>query len=382
MKRPEFIKRLNKAFKTHPVVALLGPRQCGKTTLSRLYVEEEGAKSPIALFDLEDPTDLRILENPKTALEPIDGLIIIDEVQRAPELFPILRVLVDESEKRRKFFILGSASRDLLRQSSETLAGRIAYIELTPFSLYEVDDQEKLWLRGGFPNSYLADSIEDSVYWRKQYISTFLERDIPALGIRIPPIALRRFWMMLTHYHGQTFNASEIGQSLGISDTTVRHYLDILTGTFMIRQLIPWFENIKKRQVKTPKIYFRDSGLYHTLSEITDKGSLLHNPRLGASWEGFALEEVIRAYRAAPEECYFWGIHGQAELDLFMLKDGKRLGFEFKFNDAPSLSKSMEIAMETLKLDELNVVYPGNKNYKLASNIFVKGLGSIASVIQ
>jgi predicted AAA+ superfamily ATPase len=377
MDRPLFIKRIKDAFKTHPVVALLGPRQCGKTTLSKLYLKEKGMDSSPLVFDLEDPTDLKILENPKTALESSSGLVIIDEIQRAPELFPVLRVLVDQQRAGRKFLILGSASRDLLRQSSETLAGRIAYIELTPFSMFEVDDQDRLWLRGGFPKSYLADSIEESVFWRKQYISTFLERDIPNLGIRIAPLALRRFWMMLTHYHGQMFNASEIGKSLGIADTTVRHYLDILTGTFMIRQLIPWFENIQKRQLKRPKIYFRDSGIYHTLSEITDKNSLMHNPRLGASWEGFALEEVIRAYQVDPQECFFWGVHGEAELDLFFIKDGKRLGFEFKYCDAPSKTRSMEIAVNTLKLDSLQVIYPGDKNYKLDPAIFVVGIKSI-----
>jgi len=373
-KRPQFIQRIKNAFKTHRVVALLGPRQCGKTTLSQLYTKEERLNSSVHVFDLEDATDLAILENPKTALESLKGLIILDEVQRAAEIFPVLRVLVDQHKVDQKFLILGSASRDLLRQSSETLAGRIAYIELTPFTMSEVNDQDRLWLRGGFPNSYLAKSIEDSVYWRKQYITTFLERDIPNLGIRIAPIALRRFWMMLTHYHGQTFNASEIGQSLGVADTTVRNYLDILTGTFMVRQLIPWFENIKKRQVKKPKIYFRDSGIYHTLSEITDKHTLLHNPRLGASWEGFALEEIIRIHQVMPEECFFWGIHGQAELDLFIIKNGKRLGFEFKYNDAPKKTKSMELAIDMLKLDALQVIYPGNKDYNLGPKISVKSV--------
>lgn len=254
------------------------------------------------------------------------------------------------------------------------LAGRIAYIEVTPFSLSEVDDLEKLWIDGGFPNSYLAQSSEDSVYWRQQYISGFLERDIPNLGIRIPPVTLRRFWTMLAHYHGQSFNASEIGKSLGVADTTVRHYLDILTGSFMVRQLLPWAENIKKRQVKTPKIYFRDSGIFHTLSGITTHDSLLHHPKLGASWEGFALEQTIRLHQAEPENCYFWGIHNQAGLDLLILKDGKKIGFEVKFNDAPRLTKSMEIALDTLQLDTLQVIYPGKKKYYLNDKIEVSGL--------
>ena len=223
---------------------------------------------------------MAILENPKTALEPLSGIIIIDEIQRVPNLFPVLRVLVDQPNSKRKFLILGSASKDLIKQSSETLAGRIAYVELTPFSLDEVDDWNKLWLRGGFPNSYLAESNEDSSYWCQQYVSTFLERDIPNLGIRIPAPTLRRFWTMLAHYHGQTFNASEIAQSLGVSDTTTRGYLDILTGALMMRQLLPWLVNLKKRQVKTPKVYFRDSGIYHTLSDIEDDYALTHHPKL------------------------------------------------------------------------------------------------------
>ncbi len=374
MDRPTFIEKIRKAFRTHPIVALLGPRQCGKTTLSHLFVEAEGIKDSAHFFDLEDPADLAALESPKTTLESLKGLIVLDEIQRVPDLFPVLRVLVDQDRVERRFLILGSASRELIRQSSESLAGRIAYIELMPFSLFEVGDLQTLWLRGGFPNSYLASSIEDSVYWRKQYLTTFLERDIPNLGLRIAPMALRRFWMMLTHYHGQTFNASEIGKSLGVADTTVRHYLDILTGTFMVRQLLPWFENIKKRQVKKPKIYFRDSGIYHSLSEITNLRSLLSHPRLGASWEGFALEETVRAHKAAPEECFYWGIHGQAELDLFMIKNGKRKGFEFKYSDAPKMTKSLEMAADLLKLDEIQIIYPGEKEYAYAPNVQVKPL--------
>jgi predicted AAA+ superfamily ATPase len=285
--------------------------------------------------------------------------------------------LVDQPDAKRKFLILGSASRDLIRQSSETLSGRIAYIELTPFSMDEVDDSAKLWLRGGFPKSYLAKSIDESIYWRKQYIATFLERDIPSFGIRIPPLTLRRFWIMLAHYHGQSFNASEIGKSLGVSDTTARHYLDILTGSFMMRQLPPWIANVKKRQVKTPKIYFRDSGIYHSLSGVTDHHSLMHYPKLGASWEGFALEEIAHHYQADPEECFFWGVHNQAELDLLIVKNGKYMGFEFKYGDSPRLTPSMEIALETLELDSLHVIYPGKKDYSLGKNISVRCLDSI-----
>lgn len=372
--RLPYISRISNAFKTHSVVALLGPRQCGKTTLSREYIKIKGLEDKVHTFDLEDPTDLVILEQPKTALEPLTGTIIIDEIQRSPELFPLIRVLVDQPQSKKNFLILGSASRDLIRQSSETLAGRIAYIELTPFSAHEVDHLETLWLRGGFPNAYLAPSIDDTLFWRQQYISTFLERDIPNLGIHIPPVALRRFWTMLAHYHGQTFNSSEIGKSLGVADTTARHYLDILTGAFMVRQLQPWVANIKKRQVKAPKIYFRDSGLFHTLIGITDHLSLMHHPKLGASWEGFALEQVLRFHQAEPEESFFWAVHNQAELDLLIVKNGYRKGFEFKYGDAPRMTATMNMIIETLELDSLQIIYPGKKEYALSEKIQVRGL--------
>ena len=373
MKRERYLHAIQKAYKSHSVVAILGPRQCGKTTLARLYVEEQ--KEQVHFFDFEDPADLVIFENPKTALEPLEGLIVLDEVQRIPELFPVLRVLVDKPNSKQRFLVLGSASRDLLRQSSETLAGRIAYLELPPFSLFEVgNDAQRLWLRGGFPRSYLADSDDDSHFWRKQYISTFLERDIPSLGIRIPPESLRRFWMMLAHYHGQIFNAAEIGRSMGISDTTIRSYLDILTGTFMVRQLLPWQENAKKRQVKKPKIYFRDSGIFHTLNGLDSYASLLRHPKLGASWEGFALEEVIRQYGVDSQECFFWSVHSGPELDLMLHVGGKRLGFEFKYSDAPRLTPSMTQSLEALGLEHLFVVYPGQKKYALSPDITVTGL--------
>ncbi|MCH9611404.1 MAG: hypothetical protein S4CHLAM81_11840 [Chlamydiales bacterium] len=368
MDRKHFLDQIQRYFKTHPVVALLGPRQCGKTTLAKLF-----ASSKAHFFDLEDPADRAALENPKAVLEPLEGLIVLDEIQRTPALFELLRVLVDQ-KKRRQFLILGSASRDLIQQSSETLAGRIAYLELTPFTNFEVPNRDRLWLRGGFPNSYLAHANQDSYFWRKQYIATFLERDIPNLGIKIAPPALRRFWIMLAHYHGQTFNASELGSSLAISDKTMRHYLDILTGTFMVRQLLPWIENIKKRQVKRPKTYIRDSGIFHTLMGIEDRSALLRHPKLGASWEGFALEEVIRSLDVSAEDCYYWGIHNQAELDLLVMYNGKRLGFEFKYSDAPKKTSSMEIALETLQLDELTVIYPGTKSYSLGPKMFVDPL--------
>lgn len=375
IQRHFFINELDKAIGSHPVVALLGPRQCGKTTLVKQYAAARQTDNTphIHIFDLEDPDDLARLDAPKLALEDLLGLIVIDEIQRKPELFPLLRVLVDQ-HKKRNFLILGSASRDLIRQSSESLAGRIRYIEVTPFYYPEIDNLNKLWLRGGFPNSYLAKNDQSSNEWRAAYITTFLEQDIPNLGIQIPARTLRRFWMMLAHYHGNIFNASEIGTSLGIAHTTARHYLDILTGTFMIRELSPWIENINKRQIKSPKIYFRDSGIFHTLLGIADLSGLKNHPKLGASWEGFALEEIIRLHHAQPEECYFWGIHSQGELDLLILKNGKRLGFEFKYADAPRLTPSMQLAYDTLHLDKLTVIYPGNTSYKLTDNIEVAGL--------
>jgi len=368
-----FLERLKEAFEIHPVVALLGPRQCGKTTLARKYKEYSKESNLFTYFDLEDPRHLARLESPILALEELEGIIVIDEIQRVPELFSVLRVLVDQ-KKNRKFLILGSASRELIQQSSETLAGRIRYIELTPFNLLETNDIKKQWLRGGFPVSFLASSNKKSLEWRTAYISTFLERDIPNLGIRIPPRTLRRFYMMLAHYHGGLFKASEIGNSLGFSHTTSRNYLDILSGTFMVRELTPWFENIGKRQIKTPKIYFRDTGILHALLGIEDAKQLHNHPKLGISWEGFALEEILRFHQVPIEEAYFWGVHGQAELDLLLFIQGKKRGFEFKFSDHPSMTKSMQLAIELLSLDQFTVIVPGNESYPLASNIRVQGL--------
>jgi predicted AAA+ superfamily ATPase len=331
-------------------------------------------KAECCLFDLENPRDLAKLENPLLALEQTKGLIVIDEIQRRPELFPVLRVLADNPNCQAKYLILGSASRDLIHQSSETLAGRIAYHELTPFSLQEVDHMLTLWLRGGFPLSYLASSEEESYFWRQNYITTFLERDIPALGINIPAMTLRRFWTMLAHYHANIFNSSEIGRSMGLSHTTIRHYLDILVGTFMIRSLQPYEANLKKRQIKSPKIYFRDSGILHGLLDIPFHSALQNYPKLGASWEGFALEETIKALKAQPHECFFWGTHSGAELDLLIIHGGKRLGFEFKYSDAPRLTSSMKTAMELLNLDQLTVIYPGPDHYRLSENINVCSL--------
>ena len=374
VQRTAYLASITDNFRSHPIVALLGPRQCGKTTLAQQYAKNF---SEVHFFDLEDMRDLAALQQPLLALENLEGLIIIDEIQRLPELFPTLRVLVDQ-RKNCKFLILGSASRDLLKQSSETLAGRIAYIEVHPFSLLEVSNLPQLHLLGGYPNSYLHPNT--AFNWLEQYIRTFLERDIPNLGFSIPAVTMRRFWTMLAHYHANIFNASEIGRSLGINDHTVKNYLDILSGTFMVRQVYPWFENINKRQTKRTKIYFCDSGIFHHLMDIHSQEQLFRNPKLGASFEGFALEQVIRVFNKRSEDCYYWGIHQEAELDLFITHHGKRLGFEFKYNDAPTATSSMHKSIEYLKLNKLYVIYPGAKEYRLSEAIEVIPLANITKL--
>ena len=383
MNRNLYINAILEQFDVHHVCALLGPRQVGTTTLAQ-QVAAVMHTSAVHLFDLENPLDVAKLENPMLSLQPLmqeNALVVIDEIQRRPDLFPILRVLVDAHPKT-KILILGSASRDLIQQSSETLAGRVGYLELFPFSLLETDDLQTLWLRGGFPRSFLATSINSSFTWRESYIRTFLERDIPSLGFNVPAQQVYRFWMMLCHYHGQSANFSEIARSLGITDHMVRKYLDILVGTFMIRTLHPWFENISKRQVKAPKIYFRDSGILHALLGIKDDKQLTSFPRLGAFWEGFALEETLRAYSAKPEECFFWGTQSGAELDLLLHRAGKRIGFEFKYTDAPKVTPSMKIAQSDLQLDELHVIHPGSGSFRMADTITAWGLRAFLEHIQ
>ncbi len=381
MDRKHLLQRVSDQFQVAKVVALLGPRQSGKTTLARQFASGGGEPFDAALnyFDLEDPAHLERLATPKLALEKLQGLVVIDEIQHRPNLFPILRVLIDREKNPARFLILGSASRDLIRQGAETLAGRIAFVEVTPFSLAETgsDATDVLWLRGGFPLSFLAASDEASWHWREAYLKTFLERDIPALGLQIPAPTLRRFWMMLAHYHGQQFNASELGKSLGAADTTVSRYLDILTGTFMVRRLMPWFENIKKRQLKTPKVYFRDSGILHRLLGIPGLPEMVMHPKLGASWEGFALEQIIRTSGVSEEEAYYWGVHNQAELDLLLFRRGQRLGFEVKYTDAPKVTSSQRVALETLRLDSLTLVCPGDASYPLDDRVCVQGLAHL-----
>ena len=378
MLRQQFFSLIEQHFQIHKVCALLGPRQCGKTTLSRQFANLKEIPR-INIFDLENPLDLERLEEHMLALSDLHGFVIIDEIQYKPNLFSILRVLVDKTDI--KFLVLGSASRDLIKQSSDTLAGRIGYIEMTPFILSEVSDINKLWLRGGFPLSYLANNEELSFLWRQNYVKTFLERDIPNLGFSIPAMQLRKFWIMICHYHGGIFNASELGNSLGISYHTAKSYLDILEGTFMIRVLRPWYENLKKRQVKTPKIYFRDSGIYHTLLGLNDYESVMTSPKIGASWEGFALEQVIRYYNAEPEECYFWSSHSIAEIDLLIFKNGKRIGFEFKYTDSPKITSSMKISLEDLELDQIKVIFPGNISFKMSDKIEAIGFQTLAEKI-
>lgn len=374
MKRELYLQEIRRLFRSHSIIAMLGPRQSGKTTLAKMYSKEQEPFPRVNYFDLESPIDADRLKEPLLALKPLKGLIIIDEIQRAPDLFPVLRFLADDENLDQQYLILGSASRELIKQSAESLAGRIAYLEITPFSLQEVDSQEKLWIRGGFPKSYLAESEEMSSDWREFYIRTFLEQDIPNLGLRIAPHALRRFWMMISHYHGNLLNASELGRAFGASENTMRHYLDILTGTFMVRQLQPWWENITKRQVKSPKIYLRDSGILHSLLGLHTADQLRMSPKIGASWEGFALEELIHYHQIPPHQCYFWSTYSGAELDLLLHLQGKPIGFEIKYSDSPKMTKSMQIALQELHLDHLYIVYPGEIDYSLSEKVTVVGL--------
>ncbi|NOZ50723.1 MAG: ATP-binding protein [Chloroflexi bacterium] len=362
--RPHYLTQLEVATNRSPVVALLGPRQVGKTTLAQVFSQGKDA----TFFDLESEPDRQRLSNPELVLGALEGLIVIDEIQVMPHLFEVLRVLVDRSQQAR-YLILGSASPDIIRNTSETLAGRVEFIELPGFSLSETgpDLWRELWVRGGFPRSFLATSEENSMAWRTGFVKTFLERDIPQLGIRIPAAAMRRFWSMLSYYHGQTWNASELARNMGLSGKTVQSYLDILSGTFMVRQLQPWFANVTKRQVKAPKIYLRDTGILHTLLGLPDERALLGHPRVGASWEGFVLEEVLKA--VDPLEAYFWATHAGAELDLLFFVRGQRYGVEVKFSEAPKLTKSMHIAQDDLNLNHLWVVHPGKHTYPMKNSI-------------
>ncbi len=370
IKRTVLKKHIERALKRSRAVALLGPRQCGKTTLARELVKQSSPN----YFDLEDPESVARLNDPKTALGRLKGIIVIDEIQRRPELFPVLRVLLDRNPLLARFLILGSASPNLLQQSSESLAGRIEITIMGGFDLDEVGMKasSRLWLRGGFPLSFLAKNDTNSFIWRKNFINMFLERDLRQQGITIPAAILRRFWTMLAHSHGQVWNAADPARSLGVSEPTVRHYLDVLTGVFMVRQLQPWHANIKKRQVKAPKIYIRDTGILHSLLGIHTMDDLFDNPKYGASWEGYVIEEVIRA--SSPDEVYFWATHTGAEIDLIYKKNGRMYGVECKRSDAPVMTPSIRTALEDLSLERITVIYPGKQRYSIHKRVEVTPL--------
>jgi predicted AAA+ superfamily ATPase len=363
--RDSIIASLRSALDRSRVVVLVGPRQCGKTTLARQLLPEDS----VNYFDLEDPASLARLDEPMTALGPLRGLVVIDEVQRRPDLFPILRVLVDRKENPARFLTLGSASGDLLRQTSESLAGRMERVTIGGFALGELgtEAEQKLWFRGGFPLSFLARTRADSAAWRKSFIQTLLERDLPQWGVRVPAVALQRFWTMLAHYHGQTWNAAEPARALGVSESTTRRHLDVLTDAFMIRQLQPYHVNIRKRQVKAPKIHVRDSGLLHQLLGIDTLNTLMTHPKVGASWEGFVIEQVLMA--VDHDEAYFWATHQGAEIDLVLVRGGELLGVECKRTDAPRMTASIRSALRDLKLARVVVLYPGAKRYPLGDRV-------------
>jgi predicted AAA+ superfamily ATPase len=369
VERQKEISAISKLLKTYPAVGIIGARQVGKTTLAHQIAVKD--KRPHWFFDLENPEDLSRLSDPMLALKNLKGLIIIDEIQRCPDIFPVIRVLADRRHNPASFLILGSASPHLLRQSSETLAGRIAYHELKGFASDEVgiNNAQRLWLRGAFPRSFLAPSLNISDTWRRGFIKTYLERDLPQLGINISSHTLYRFWSMLAHYHGQIWNASEFGRSFGVADTTVRHYLETLSSTFVVRLIRPWYENISKRQVKAPKVYFADSGLLHTFLNIKTTDDLQKNPKIGASWEGFAIEQITRRLNAHAEECFFWATHAGAELDLLVIRGSRRLGFEIKLTSSPSITPSMKSALSALKLNSLSVIHAGEKTFSLSKKI-------------
>lgn len=369
IKRDRELKILGRLLEKHPVVGIIGARQVGKTTLARALVDK--ARGPSTYFDLENPEDLARLSDPMLALKGLRGIVVIDEIQRSPDLFPVLRVLVDRPRLPARFLVLGSASPELLRQSSETLAGRIIYHELEGFALDEVgtENGQNLWLRGGFPRAYLARSHTDSEEWRRGFIRTFLERDLPQLGINIRSATLHRFWTMLAHYHGQTWNASEFGRSFGVADTTVKNYLDLLTSALVVQQLHPWHENISKRQVKAPKVYISDTGVLHALLGIRTLHDLGGHPKIGASWEGFVLQQIKRRLFVTADQCFFWATHGGAELDLLVTKGQQRFGFEIKRTSSPKITPSMRSALTDLRLKNLDVVHAGEKTFLLDKKI-------------
>ena len=408
IQRSDAIEAINRGLANNPGVALLGPRQCGKTTLARQVAQERSqllatqkpaaqkggsqmrvaqpTPSGVQFFDLENPSDATALDNPMLALQSLRGLVVLDEVQRKPELFPVLRVLMDRPENLAKFLLLGSASPYLVRGVTESLAGRVTFLDLQGFNLAEVNsingdtssvheiNQQSLWMRGGFPRSFLALDEVASFQWRRDFIRSFIEKDFATLGIGATPSSLGRLWQMTAHYHGQTLNASEIGRSLGQTYKTIQRHVELLEGAFMVRVLRPWFENTGKRTLKNPKLYVRDSGLLHALLGVADHVGLMGHPKLGASWEGFAIEQILT--RLPRTDAWFWGTQGGAELDLFVQPGGKRVGFELKFADAPKMTKSLASALNDLRLDSLIVVKPSGSDYQLSPEIKVMSLKS------
>jgi len=382
IKRLTELKKLEKLLKRYPVSVIIGARQVGKTTLARDLIKF--LNRPAHYFDLEVPEDRARLADPMLALKELKGLVVIDEVQRLPDLFPVLRVLADRPRLPCRFLILGSASPELLRQSSDTLAGRVFYHTLNGFMIDEIESEKyrNLWLRGGFPRSFLARTHKESHEWRRSFIQTFLERDIPQLGINIRSTTLDRFWRMLAHYHGQIWNSSEFGRSFGVADTTVRNYLDLLTSALVVYQLKPWHENIAKRQVKAPKIYITDSGLLHSLLNLIDFKDIESHPKVGASWEGFVLHQIIRLLGAQTNECFFWATHAGAELDLLVIRGRQRLGFEIKRTSSPQITPSMRSALGDLKLNRLDIIYPGEKTFSLGQKIRAVAFDNILSDVK
>ncbi|MFP4473402.1 MAG: ATP-binding protein [Candidatus Omnitrophota bacterium] len=373
IERNHITGNITQALERGRIVSLLGPRQCGKTTLARHFAKPGSS----LYFDLEDPVDSAKMGEPKNILENLKGTVVIDEVQRQPSLFPLLRVLADRVPLPSKFLILGSASPNLIKHASESLAGRVERITIGGFSLDEVgrENSDRLWLRGGLPRAFLANGDKESFTWLREYTQSFVERDLPLHGVSLPPMTLLRFWTMLAHYHGQVFNASEIARSLGISVMTVKRYVDVLTGVFMIRQVQPWFGNLKKRHVKSPKIYFYDTGILHSLLGIQTMDDLLAHPKYGASWEGFVIDEVIRSIE--PHEIYFWATHQGAEIDLVFNKGGQMYGVEIKRQDAPRMTPSIKNALEDLKLERIAVVYPGKRRYSVHKKVNVVPFNAI-----
>lgn len=374
IQRSQWENEIRRTLQRGRVVVLIGPRQSGKTTLARALVQPGSSR----YFDLEDPLSLARLDEPMNTLAPLRGTVVIDEVQRRADLFPVLRVLADRRPLPARFLVLGSANLDLLRQASETLAGRVETLAVQGFALDEVGREAlpRLWRRGGFPRAFLAPSEAASLAWRQQFIQTYLERDVPQLGITIPAATLLRFWTMVAHYHGGIWNGAEAARSMGVSEPTARRYLDLLSSLLLVRQLQPWHENLKKRQIKAPKVYVRDSGVLHALLGIGSERELLSHPKAGASWEGLAIEHAIDIVR--PQAAHFWATHNGAELDLLLIKNGRRYGVEVKRDDAPRMTASMRTALADLRLDHLTVLYPGPVAYRLTPNVTVVPLSRLA----